>query len=415
MKNKLEQRLNKESLQRLYPLPDAFPLKVEHTLNHLLQEKEPRMKRKLSFALVFLLLALLAGGGYALAQYGVLDFLFKTPSQSQVQQLSPLTQKLDISQTKDNITLDIASVIYDGESFAMDWTMKNNTPDSPRYLEIKRYEAGGQQLWSDGNDSFDGQWLPGYFSKDGTMQDGEYSQLPLSTLKGDKIQVVMDIDIYTPTKPLYYLKEAEGEQTPEQQDAWMLEQNKIGAQKLKEGYIVMDGDTFFVPIPEEEENATGYARLVGAIESILKPEDYTKETLSIAFDMDISGIRKAHKALTPKEEYPFDLMTTRYTKAVKTPMGVYLEMEIKPVPGKEEAFEEKVDKGEWVYSDGQGNKTDVWPLAYVGFGYDFPDGAFGRKFYVAMPILEKDLPEEISLTFFPEDGSAPLLSPIKIN
>lgn len=41
MKNKLEQRLNKESLQRLYPLPDAFPLKVEHTLNHLLQEKEP--------------------------------------------------------------------------------------------------------------------------------------------------------------------------------------------------------------------------------------------------------------------------------------------------------------------------------------------------------------------------------------
>ncbi len=413
MKHLDNNRLTRDNLQRLYPLPKGFAQRMEHTLHHLTQEKELPVKRKLSFVLIFAVVALLALGGYALSQYGVLDFLFEAPSQDQITQLTPLTKQLNIHKTVDNITLQIHSVLYDGESFALDWIIKNEQPDQPRFVEIAKYEMGEQKLWSDGSDGFDSQWLPGYFSEDGTMQNGEYTQLPLEKLTGNIQQVNMELSIYTPTKPLFYLEQNEQEMSEEEQNAWRDKQNIVGAQKLKEGYIVMDGDMFFMPYPPDEHNNSGFARVIGALPDILKEEDYAINTLSVSFELDITAARQAHQVLTPNEEYAFNFMTTRYTKAVKTPLGIYLEMLIKPIPGKEEAFEQAQDTGEWALSDGRCNKIDIWPLESGGSGYHFPDGAFGRKNVLVMPLPEKDVPEEISLTFYPQDGSAPLVSPIK--
>lgn len=412
MKQPIENRLNQDSLRRLYPLPEGFAQRTQHTLQTLSTQKEMPVKRKLSFALVFLLLILLAFGGYALSQWGVLDFLFQTPSKEQVEQLTPLTQELNIRKSVDNISLHINSVFYDGESFALDWTIQNQQPKEPRYVEITKYEVGAQRIWSDGNDSFDSQWLPGYFSKDGTMRDGEYTQLPLEKLYGDRQQVNMELSVYTPAKPLFYLEENEREMNEEEQLAWQAKQNMAGKRKLEEGYIVMDADMFFVPYPPDEHNDTGFARVIGPLPSILQEGDYTVNTLSLSFELDLSAARQARKALTPREAYPFDFMTTRYTKAVQTPAGIYLSMLIKPLPGKEALFEQMDSQGQWAISDGEGSKIDIWPLNYEGHGYDFPDGAFGRQYTIALPIPKQQVPEEISLTFYPADG-APYISPIK--
>jgi hypothetical protein len=69
-------------------------------------------------------------------------------------------------------------------------------------------------------------------------------------------------------------------------------------------------------------------------------------------------------------------------------------------------------QGQWAVSDGEGSKIDIWPLNYEGHGYDFPDGVFGRQYTIALPIPKQQVPEEISLTFYPADG-APYISPIK--
>ena len=60
MKQPIENRLSQDSLRRLYPLPEGFTQRTQYTLQTLSTQKELPMKRKLSFALVFLLLVLLA-------------------------------------------------------------------------------------------------------------------------------------------------------------------------------------------------------------------------------------------------------------------------------------------------------------------------------------------------------------------
>lgn len=414
MKTFLEDRLNKETLQQFYPLPESFARRTRHTLNTLETNKEIPMKRKLSFAFVLLMVVLLAAGGYALTRYGVLDFLFQTPSRDQVEQLTPLTQKLNLNKTVNNISLKIDSAFYDGESFALDWTIQNLDLNNPRYITISRFEMGGQKLSLDGTDGFNDQWLPGYFARDGIMQDGELSLLPLDKLKGDKQKVVMELMIVTPTKPLFYLEEMPEDLDDLLQETFISEQNKVGEQKLKEGFIVMAEDNFFIPFPKDEENDSGFARVIGPIENILKPGDYTKEFLSLEFDMDISPARQAHQELSPQAEYVFDWMSLRYIKAVKTPTGVYLVAEIKPLPGQEKAFEGMINHGEWKMSDGEGVALDIWPLESECCGQEFPDGSFGRICVISLPIAQKDMPEEVSLTFYPENGSKPLISPVKI-
>ncbi len=398
----MNHRLNQDRLKSCYPLPTGYEERVQTTLDNLSIKKEHPMKRKASFVLVFALITLLAAGGLALTQYGVLDFLFQNPTTLQVEQLTPLTTQVDKQKTVANVQLDIKSSYYDGVSFAMDWTIKNLKPDSPRFVAITRYEFGGQKLWSDGNDSFDGQWLPGIYAQDGMMQDGEYSLLPLSSLTGEKQQVVMDISVYAPTKPLFYLNSEEGG-----------DQDKLGAQKLEEGYIVMDEDMFFIKSTPEAEGESGYARVIGPIESILSPEDYTREVMSISFEVDISKAREALSTLPVKETYTFENLTTKYQEAVKTPAGIYLEMDIKPIKGQEKAFEELMDAGQWQMSDGKGVKIETMPQHFLGTGHTFEDGAFGRQYSLFLPILSKDLPETLSLTFYDKDNTLLLISPIK--
>ena len=412
-KNQRDPAFTQQRLQRLYPLPEQYSQRVQNTLQRLANQKEePVKKRSLTLIAVFAILVMLATGGYALYQYGVLTFLFPDATQEKIDALTPLTQKLDIQQSASNVTLHIASAFYDGEAFALDWTIKNEQPKSPRYVSLERFEVGGQRLWGDGNDSFDSQWLPGTFSQDGSMQDGELSFLPLDQLQGDIQKVVMDINVYTPLKPLFYLKEASDDLTEEQQNAWKEEQNKVGAQKLKEGYIVMDQDMFFVAAPKDEENPSGYARVIGPIVNILSPTDYSVEPLSITFDLDINQARAQRQPLSPQASYTFDWMTTQYVKAVKTPNGLYLTLDVKPLPDQEEQFQQKCMAGEWAVSDGQGKKIDLWPLTFENLTQPFEDGTTGRRIIIALPLLEKDMPDTVSLSFYPEGEEPPLLSPV---
>lgn len=409
MKQLPESRLNVENLRRLYPLPDSLQARTQHTLESLDAKKEPIMKRKLSFALVLLIIALLAAGAYALSHYGVLDFLSVKPREKQ---LAPLTQKLGISQTVDKVSLTIDSALYDGEFLALDWTIANENPEQPRYVTLTRFEADGRPLSQDGTDSFDSQWLPGVFSEDGSMQDGELVPLPLETLTGEKARIVMEIDIITPKKPLFYLEQTLGGLTEAQQEAWKTEQDKLGEQKLTEGFIVMDEDAFFIPLPEEDGG--GFARVIGSIDNFLKPEDYKQSALSASFDLDLSMAEKAYEPLVPREAYTFDFMTTWYEKAVKTPLGVYMTLYAKPTDGRQADFEELVNQGQASASDGDGNLIDVWPLRFEGLAHTFPDGSIGRKYILALPLGEKDQPEAISLTLYPVGGGAPLISAVPL-
>lgn len=404
-------KLNESNLKALYPLPEGFTERVHTRLDRMKASPgKPVKRRPTAIVLVFAALLILSTGVLALNQYGVLDFLFPGIQEDSRGAVQALTHPVQIEKTVDNMKLTIDSLFYDGESFALDWTLKNETPDHPRFVELSRFTVNGQKLWSDGNDGFDGQWLPGYFSKDGTMQDGEYHLLSHESLgtSADKLDVHFDIDIYTPTKPLYYLPEncAEGDTEEEQQKNWAAQHDLI-QEKLDTGYIVMYNDEFVIPDPAHSGE---FIRVIGKLANIMPQGDYICRTMETAFSVDVSAFRSAYKKLSPEPEYAYRAFTLTYAKAVLTPAGLYLMADIQL--GRDVSMD-YLNEGQWQVSDGMGRKIDIFPL--VGEVGRPAENASYRAYFV-LPLVNSNvrLPKSVSLSFYPPFGRPPLISAINI-
>ncbi len=404
-------KLNESSLKALYPLPEGFGGRVHTKLDTMqASPQKPLKRRPAAIALVFAALLILSTGVLALNQYGVLDFLFPSIQEESRGTVQALTHPVQIQKTVDNMKLTIDSLFYDGESFALDWTLKNETPEQPRFVELSRFTVNGRKLWSDGCDGFDGQWLPGLFSRDGTMQDGEYQILSHESLgkDADRLDVYFDIDICTPNKPPFYLPEncTDGDTEEEQQKNWAAQHDLI-QEKLDAGYIVMHTDDFVIPDPH---NPGKFIRVMGKIANILPESAYTRHTMETVFSVDVSAFRKEYKVLSPQPEYVYDAFTLKYTKAALTPAGLYLTAEITPT---DITFNDLLLGGSWTVSDGEGKKIDIWPLE-GGSGRHAENGPWYAEYAIPLAGYKDPLPEVVSLTFYPENGGAPIVSPIKL-
>ena len=397
------------AIERAYPLPEGYRDRTQRTLSALQQVKEqPIMKKRLTFALALAVLLLGITGALAITQWGVLDFLFQG---TQREDLQPYTRKLALTNTADDIRMTIDSAFYDGETFAMDWTVENTSPDRPAFLHVDDFTVGPKRVHTDGNDSFHGQWLPGVFGQDGTMQDGERMSLPVEQLSGDTQHVRMRVGIYRPAKPLYWLptqyKEEELDEAA--QDARRLEYAKTAQEKMAEGYLVLWDDTFAIPDAEAEH---GVAFVIGDIRNIWPEDAYTVTHLDIAFELDIRAARAAIQPLPARDTYAFDTMTTRYERALRTPSGVALTLTAKPLPGQGEAFEALMMNGSWEATDGTGTVIEKWPDEFMSTGWTFEDGAFGRKVRLTLSLTQEEMPEQIAISFLPGDGGEALVSPV---
>lgn len=398
----------KAAIERAYPLPDGFLQRTQRTLSALQQQKEfPIMKKRLTFAAALSVLLLGITGALALTQWGVLDFLFHG---TQRDDLQAYTQKLDLTKTVDDVRLTIDSAFYDGETFAMDWTIENTNPDRPVFLQVDAFSVGEHRLRTDGNDSFDSQWLPGVFGQDGTMQDGERMTLPVEKLQGDTQPVQMRVGIYRPTKPLYWLpSQYTGEDLDEAaQDALRLEYAKTALEKMAEGALVLWDDTFAIADDEAEH---GVAFAIGDIRAIWPEDAYTVTHLDVSFDLNVRAARAAIQPLPAQDTYTFDIMTTRYERALRTPSGVALTLTAKPLPGQEQAFEAIMEKGSWEATDGAGAVIEKWPDEFMSTGWTFEDGTFGRQVTLSLSLTQAEMPEQISISYLSEGGTA-IVSPV---
>lgn len=403
-------KLNESNLKALYPLPEGFTERVHTRLDRMeASPEEPVKRRPAAIVLVFAALLILSTGVLALNQYGVLDFLFPSIQEDSRGTVQALTHPVQIEKTVDNIKLTIDSLFYDGESFALDWTLKNETPEQPRFLKVERFAINGKHYGSDGTDGFDWQWLPGQFGGN-SLEGGEYQLVPYDTLhNADKLDIEFDINIYDVHKPLYYLPpdSFDGQTIEEQEAKWDAMQDTLKA-KLNEGYIVMELDEFILPDPKNKEKL---ARLpfINGLERLFDKDVYTKHTMKLSFSVDTSSFHKEYKALSPKAEYVYDNFTLKYTKAALTPAGLYLTAEITPT---NITLNDLLLGGSWDVSDGEGKKIDICPL----FGETSHRENEPCRVEYALPLAEYKgpLPDTVSLTYYPQDGGAPCIAPVQL-
>ena len=406
MKKTIDRNAFGDALKRAYPLPENYRQGLNQTLQAMQTKEEPMKHKRVLVIAVATILALGLAGALALSEWGVLDFLFPGTDRSD---LESLTQKVVIEEKVDSVQINVDSAYYDGEVFGMDWTIRNTQPDTPVFVHVDEFTVGGKTLWTDGTDSFHAQWLPGMFAPEGTMQDGERLSLPIEELDGDRQAVRMVIGTYRLHQPIFRLPNGLPDLDEQQQDEERQQNAELALEKMEEGYQVLWEDTFAVRDPEAE-HGVGY--LIGNITSILPIEAYTRTEIIITFDLDLKNAREALRHLTSEPVYNFELMTTQYAKAVRTPAGLTLILEAKPLLGKEDAFKTLMSGGRWELTDGEGKPLDIWPDQSDDIGLDFPDGTSGRRINYTISLTQEEMPDTVSISFLPGEGSL-LVSPIR--
>lgn len=395
-----------EALKRAYPLPEGYRQGLRQAMDALRAKEEPMTHKRALVAVVILVLALGLAGAVALSEWGVLEFLFQGADRSD---LESLTQQVAIEEKSGSVQINVDSAYYDGEVFGMDWTIRNTRPETPVFVHVDEFTVGGKTLWTDGTDGFHAQWLPGMFAPEGTMQDGERLSLPIEELQGDQQAVRMVIGIYRLHQPIFRLPDGLPD-LDEQQQAEERQQNaELALKKMEEGYQVLWEDAFAVRDPEAEH---GVSYQIGNITNILPSDAYTRTEIVITFDLDLKNARETLRHLAVEPVYNFELMTTQYAKAVRTPAGLTLILEAKPLQGKEDAFKTLMSGGRWELTDGDGKPLDIWPDRFDDIGWVFPDETRGRRIDCSITLTPEEMPETVSVSFLYGE-SRPLVSPIR--
>lgn len=384
-----EKPLKREALQSLYPpMTHAFAEQMKRLIcSQPTSVPKPQMRIRIAIVITALLVLLGAVAAAAL-DWNVLTFLFG----SQRDDLTTIVQPVHAEATDGQVKLTVSSALTDGEILALDWSIENADRQTPVFAAVDDFTVNGVRVFTDGNDSFDQQWLPGRYSRDGSMRNGERLFLPHDVKAADTLQVELIVGVYRSQAPIWQM---------ETYDA------QTARQKLDEGWFVIPEGEGFVMYDAAEEygvvRALGMPTAAGA---------FTRTELPITFELDLRAGRESQYTLHTQESYSDSGFTLRYTKACVSVLGLYLTAEIVPDGAWEPVFEtfETVR-----LTDGEG----------MEFGAPFP--AFGEmsletdaqgNTYILLQrqydglTLER-LPDVIALTRFPQNGDA-LVFPVRV-
>ncbi len=349
---------------------------------------EKKMKKKISVGLIFTVVLMLAAFGALAASvdWNVLDFLFWNNVE---EQRGAALQGVNAKLEKNHTLLMVNSALTDGKTLAFDWTVQNLTPDDPVYLQIDEFTVNGAPVSTDGTDGFDCQWLPGWCN-DGAMQDGENVRLP-DGVTGDTLNVFLRVGAYRPKAPIYRM------------DAF---DAAVAKQKMDEGfYVLCEGDGFVVQYPDE-----GVLHVFGRIEES-ELSRYERTELVIAFELGLGGTETNH--FIAEEQYVFPGFTAAYKNAAVTPVALYLEIDVTPVPDTGEARVALYD-GRFAVTDGEGNVLeflDAYPHESETYS---PVGSNVIHYYHHFfGVPPEDLPDVLAVSWIPKDGQ-PLVMPVKV-
>lgn len=341
------------------------------------------MKKKLSASLALALgLILITFSALAAAMdWNVMDFLFNDRQHA----AKSLKQGVNARATDGQVTLNIDSALTDGNILAMDWSIVNEKKDVPVFVMVDAFAINGIPVWTDGVDSFDNQWLPGWCSEDGSMRDGEIIAVPEAARDADALEVTMTVGVYHALQPLYLQEVYDPVQ---------------GAEKIAEGYLVVpEGEGWLELDPDEAE---GVAWVVGGIKYM--EEKFTRTELSLSFVLDQRAGRASVRQLKTAESYENALFTARYTQAFVSPLGLTLNMDILG-NDLEYSFE---------LTDGAGSILDApWPSGEMTIETAADGTVYKHLTRTWYGLTEDQLPDVISLSYFPASGD-PLIFPVQV-
>ena len=347
------------------------------------------VKRKLSVVLVVTvaLMLLAAGAVAAVIHWDVMGFLFGGDRP----QASFLVKDVAAKTSDGQVVLEINSALCDGELLALDWTVRNTMPDQPVYLQIDDYTANGIRLWSDGTDSFDCQWLPGWCN-DGEMQGGESIALP-DGITGDTVDVAMTVGVYRPKAPVC-LMEAYDESE--------------AAQRITEGfYVIAEGDGFVLPDPE----TGGLMHCFGRIPQEER-DSYHRTELTVSFTLNLRAARSASRELAVEPSYEIAGLTARYIRARLTPAALYMTLEV--TGGSTEQYDALILDGRFTLTDGEGRELEHPWDEMKGGREELEDGTTVlRSSHQWVGISAEALPDKLSLTWISDDGSTRYVMPVE--
>jgi hypothetical protein len=373
-------------LRAMYPpMPEAFARETDEMLTRLPKRGRGAKRRVSAGLLIAALVTLLAAGALAAAiHWNVMDYLFGGDNSGAV----GLVKNLQIEEAESQVTITVDSALCDGELLAMDWTVRTLQPDQPAYLQVDRFTLNGVDTATDGSDDFDCQWLPNY--GEDTMCGGETVELP-DGLAGDTLHVAITVGVYRPKAPIYVMDEFDADEA---------------AQKAAQGYYVIAEDEGLVVDDPEE----GWMHCYGPLNET-DAAAFDRTTINLDFDIDLAAARGSRTALTPETSYCFDDFTAAYTKAVATPVALYLELEVQPAD--DTAFDRLVNDGDFLLTDGDGNELDTPFPEIEELTEPQPDGTRWREIrYRCVGLAEADLPDVVSLSWQASDGGEQYILPV---
>ncbi|MEG1966931.1 MAG: hypothetical protein RR142_04600 [Clostridia bacterium] len=350
--------------------------------------KQKNTKRSFGLILAIVLTLALAGAVAAVIHWNVMEFVFG----AEKPEATFLVKNIEAQTSDGQVTLTVNSILCDGEMLALDWTVCNAKPASPVFLQLERLHANGAVLQSDGNDGFDGQWLPGV-SNEGTMQDGEILRLP-GEVEGDILNFEMTVGVYHPRKPVYIMNRFDEQEAQK---------------KTEEGYYILaEGDGFVLPDPE----TGGLMHCFGGINEN-ELESYERTELVVSCKLNLSKARAACINLVTEPHYQMEGLTVKYTKAKLTPVAFYLTLEI--TGGDFEQYNTLAGNGQFILTDGEGTPFEHPSDYYEAGGYTEADGStVWRSSHMILDISADELPKTMSLSLLGDDPAVKYVFPVKL-
>ena len=366
------------------------------------KEEEP-VKKRLSFGmgLVIALLVLSMGIGIAaVARWNVISFLFSPGDDLSGIDINEVHQE----SVSDGALMRVESVIYDGSRLAFDWHVENTKPETPICMEIEEFTANGIQLYTDGTDDFEHQWLPIRYIDEGYEENywegGEFIRLPEELRKAEQLHVVIRVKAYRPVRPVYYMDEFDPEQ--------------IGG-LIEAGYFVIPEGEGTVDY-DEKENEYVVCRGVRDFCGELR-----EETLTIVFDVKRSDSVYEEPDTSGANENGYPVIA-EYETAEFTPLGLFIKLNIRI---NEESGYRSLDDfpflneemSNWKLTDDAGNPLRKENGDLFEWTGGLVWGSWGDKTaeleYNWGLVKPEELPDRIALSCISENGEK-MVFPLKI-
>lgn len=208
--------LTNQELKALYPpMSEAFDKKVQNTLSQLEHEREqPKVKKKMSAALVFAVVLILVtlSAAIALTQSDLLKSMFGGDTQVP-EGLVDIVSKPEATVSTADVAITLNEYLYDGEKLHLNWTV-SDTSGRQVMVTMSRYEVGGQYVNCDAGTSFqsydqtqgyvlggdvDGVAMPASISNFGTFSNLQYGEYPLK--RGETVDVTCELYVWELLNP----------------------------------------------------------------------------------------------------------------------------------------------------------------------------------------------------------------------